>query len=140
MSKLADCAKQLLALINAVPALNQRVGLRVGGGATDPAMLTLPLPAAWVLLTGDRPLDPAAAVNPRGQMVEITYSVMVYVANVSQSDLIDAQIPLLESVIVAVHGQQSPSGHKWKYGGQRLVVVNTDKLGYEQRFTVPMFL
>lgn len=133
-------AQNLLALVETVPALVKTSGLAVGGRATDPAMASIPLPSAWVILADDKPRDPETGSNPDGQVVITTYVVMVYVPYISQADLIANQLPLLESVMKAVRGKQSTSGQKWRYEGQKLTLINTDRLAYEQRFSVIGFI
>lgn len=136
----AEAAQDLLTQVQTVAALAEATGMAVGGRDIDPSMSKLPLPAAWVVLTQDRSNDPMTPVNMGGQTLLVTYSVLVYVPYTSQSDLITNQLPLLESVIKAVHGHLTPTGHKWRYEGQRLVLVNPDRLGYEQRYSLPMFV
>lgn len=137
---LAECAQHILGQVQTVPVLANSAGMAVGGRDIDPAMTKLQLPAAWVVLTQDRSNDPMTGVNPGGQTLLLFYSVLIYVPYTSQSDLITNQLPLLESVIKAVHGVQAPHGHKWRYEGQRLVLVNPDRLGYEQRYSIPAFV
>lgn len=133
-------AQNLLSLVETVPALVKTSGLAVGGRSTDPAMASIPLPSAWVILADDKPRDPETGSNPDGQVVITTYVVMVYVPYISQADLITNQLPLLESVMKAVRGKQSTSGQKWRYEGQKLTLINTDRLAYEQRYSVIGFI
>lgn len=133
----SENAQHLFDLLQTVPTLKS--GLAVGGRADDPAMTKIPLPSAWVLLHNDEP-EPAGAMNPAGQVVKNIFVVVVYVPYISQADLIATQLPLLESVMKVVRGQQAPMGQKWRYEGQRLTLVNPDKLAYEQRYSVVGFI
>lgn len=133
-------AQNLLALVETVPAIANAAGLAVGGRASDPAMASIPLPSAWVILAEDKAHDPATGFNPAGQVVISTFVVMVYVPYVSQADLIANQLPLLESVVKAVRGQPSATGQKWRYEGQKLALINTDRLAYEMKFSVIGFM
>lgn len=136
----ADNAQNLLALIETVPALVKSSGLAVGGRSSDPAMANIPLPSAWVILAEDKPRDAETGSNPDGQVVISTFVVMVYVAYISQADLITNQLPLLEATMKAIRGKASASGQKWRYEGQKLSLINTDRLAYEQRYSVIGFI
>jgi hypothetical protein len=136
----AENAQNLLALLETVPSLVNTSGLAVGGRAPDPAMSRIPLPSAWVILADDKPQDAETGSNPAGQAVHTTYVVMIYVPYINQSDLIANQLPLIESTVKAIRGQQSTSGTRWRYEGQKLALINPDRLAYEQRYSLVGFI
>lgn len=127
-------ASDLMTKLGAVTGLS--IGMALGGRDPDPSMTKIPLPAAWVLLAEDKPNDPETALVPTSQMLLVDYVVMAYVPYISQSDLINTEFPLLRAIRTAIHSTNSPNGNRWKYLGQRLVLANTDRLGYEQRYRV----
>lgn len=143
---IAECAADILAKVKTVPdfttASGVMVGLSIGGRSSDPGMLKIPLPAAWVTLKSDQTDEqdythgPASGLIPTTQGMLATYAVMVFVPYIDDDDLLDTQYPLLEAVASAVHGTESPSGLRWRYIGQRIALVYPDRLAYEQRFTL----
>jgi phage gp37-like protein len=133
---IAEQAQDLYSKIVSVPGLAGSVGLALGGKATDPNLAKVSLPAAWVVFTGDKPIEPDYPVVPKIQSVLVSFSVMVFVAYDSQSDLISNQYPLLDSCVTAVHGTDSPAGTRWKFEGRSCKLINPDRLGYELKFTV----
>lgn len=136
----AENALNLLTLLETVPALAVNSGLAAGGRASDPSMIHIPLPCAWVIMADDKPNDPPTGSNPAGQVVSTDYIVMLHVPYTSQADLLANQLPLLEAAVTAVRGKQSAKGQKWRYSGQKLVLVNPDRLVYEQRYSVIGFI
>lgn len=127
-------AQDLLAKIGGIPALP--AGFAIGGRVIDPAMTQIPLPAAWILLGDDKPVDLEMGLVPLMQVTMISYIVMVYVPYTNQADLVNVQLPLLRTIRTAIHGTPSPTVDRWKYEGQRLVLVNTDRLAYEQKYCI----
>ena len=136
----SENAAALLTLAESVTGLTNSVGMATGGRATDPAMTNVPLPCVWLVLASDKPHDPATGSNPTGQVVTNTFVLMVHVPYISQADLLSAQLPLLESIVATIRGQQAPKGQKWRYEGQQLSVVNVDRLIYEQKYSVIGFI
>ena len=136
----SENAAALLALAQTVPTVATSVGMATGGRATDPAMTNVPLPCVWLVMSDDKPHDPSTGSNPAGQVVITTYVLMVHVPYVSQADLLGTQLPLLESIVAAIRGQQAPKGQKWRYEGQQLSVINVDRLIYEQKYSIVGFI
>jgi hypothetical protein len=136
----AENALNLLNLLTSVPALAANAGLAAGGRASDPSMIHVPLPCAWLLLAEDKPNDAATGSNPAGQVVSTDFIVMLHIPYVSQADLLANQLPLLEATIAAVRGKQAPRGQKWRYAGQKLMLINPDRLVYEQRYSIVGFI
>lgn len=119
-----------------VSALANSAGFAVGGKQSDPALTKIPLPAAWVLLGNDKPMDDETGLVPATQVLLVEYLVLVYVPYTSQSDLIGTQFPLLRSARTSIHATTAPNGYRWKYMGQKLVLVNPDRLCFEQRYAI----
>jgi len=101
----AENALNLLTLLETVPALAVNSGLAAGGRASDPSMIHIPLPCAWVIMADDKPNDPPTGSNPAGQVVSTDYIVMLHVPYTSQADLLANQLPLLEAAVTAVRGK-----------------------------------
>ncbi len=122
--------------LTSVTALANAASFTAGGNAADPALTKIPLPAAWVLLSNDKPMDNETGVVPLTQVVLVEYTVLIYVQYTTQADLINTQIPLLRSARSAIHGTEGPNRNRWKYMGQKLVLVNPDRLAYEQQYAI----
>ncbi len=153
---IAECAADLLARAQSVPELTSRCGLSLGGHSIDPTLLKIPLPAAWVIYGGDQPDEApfgssgqgGGGMVPQQQVMLSLWRVVVYLPYTTDEDLINVQYPLIESVLMAVrntitsddNGTAAPSGHRWRYAGQKLVLVYNDRLAYEQHYTLDMVL
>lgn len=144
---ISENARDLVNRITTLPALEASTGLALGGKGTDPGMLKVPLPAAWVMFTTD---DAAEApfgnsgyqpgLVSESQVMSLTFHVLVYIPYISQEDLLNVQFPLLESIARTVHAKPAPSGHRWRYLGQKLALVYPDRIGYEQHYTLTAVL
>ena len=131
------CANDLYTKVQAIPALASAAGLAVGGKESDPGMTKIPLPAAWILAhNGVTTLPPTDGQVKQKTTAQLVYVVMLYVAYTGQSDLINNQLPLLQSVISTVHGTDSPTGERWAFKDYKLTLVNTDRLAYQIQFMV----
>jgi hypothetical protein len=138
----------LVSLVTSVPSLSASAGLAVGGKGSDPGMIKIPLPAAWVMYTKDDVDEPPygktnsdqPGIVGAVQAVLATCSVLIYLPYSTQDDLLTVQFPLLESVIKAVHGKEAPSYHRWRYIGQKLALVYPDRIAYEQHYTLSAML
>jgi hypothetical protein len=135
---LAEHAQQLLELVATVPALAQSYGMTDMGSGTDPGGRKAPLPFAWVVLDeSGTALDPNSPLPPALVKADVIYTVVLYVANTSQSDLISNQLPTVEAVVKAVHGQTSVTGAgRWVFRGLKLIGTNADRLTYACKFFV----
>jgi hypothetical protein len=135
---LAEHAQQLLGLVATVPALAQSYGMTDLGSGKDPGARKAPLPFAWVVVDeAGLPLDPNSALPPALVKSDVIYTVVLYMANTSQSDLVAHQFPTLEALVRAVNGQTSISGAgRWVFRGFKCVGVNADRLTYAVRFAV----
>lgn len=129
--------------VKSVPVLASSAGLAIGGKATDPGLLKIPLPAAWIMYTSDNPDEPPygrggeqPGMVPAVEVLLATVSVLVYLPYTTQDDLLQNQFPVLESVVKAIRGTTAPSGHRWRYIGQRLAFVYPDRIAYEQHYTL----
>lgn len=153
---IAECATDLLARVQAVAALAGRASLSIGGRSADPGLLKAPLPIAWVVYSGDQ-ADEAPygssgqggpGMVPASQVMLTNWRVIVYVNYASDADLIANQYPLLEAVVEAVKttvtdpagGLEAPSGHRWRYAGQKAAVLPNDRMAYEQHYTLDIVL
>ena len=149
---IAEQAADLAARIRTVSALATRAGLALGGQGTDPSLIKVPLPAAWIMYMHDQvdevPYGQQSRNSPGNvPSVEVmigTFSVVIYVPYVDENDLLTVQFPLLESVIKAVKlgggavndARVAPAGMRWRYLGQKLSLVYPDRLAYEQHYTL----
>jgi len=132
---IAECAKDLYDKVQAISALAASAGLAVGGKEGDPGMTKIPLPAAWILAhNGVTTLPPTDGQVKQKTTAQLVYVVMLHVAYISQSDLINNQLPLLQAIINKVHGTDSPTGERWAFKDYLLTLVNTDRLGYRIQF------
>jgi hypothetical protein len=139
---IAELATDLLTKVRSVDALALYTSLTLGGKKDDPGLLKCPLPAAWVKFgkdgsdERDRNYGPESGLVSEAQLMMAEWLVTVLVPYTTDDDLLLVQYPLLEAITTAVHAQDSPSGLRWRYAGQRIALVYTDRLAYEQRYTV----
>ena len=130
-----ELAEDLIAKIKTVSALQNRVGMAAAGGPSDPAMKTAPMPSAWLLYAGDRPLSG----DSRGSMAEdldFNFTLAVMISYKDQTDIINNQLPTLEAIAKSVSGRTGTnSSLRWKYLGAQLVDVFNDRLVYELSFS-----
>ena len=140
---ITEQAADLVARVRTVPALALRVGLALGGQQVDPNLIKVPLPAAWVMYLHDQVDEvPGASSSPylvpATQVMLATFGIIIYVPYISEADMLATQLPLLELVIKAVKlgGGQAPSGFRWRYIGQKLQLVDSARLAYEQQYTL----
>jgi hypothetical protein len=139
MPQLSAAAQDLYTKIQAIPALASSAGLVLGGKEPDPGMTKIPLPAAWILLSQFDNENVGALLNrpPTIANVRALYGVMLYLPYISQSDLITNQLPLLEQVIAAIQGTAitgTGASQRWTLHSGKLVLLNTDRLGYHLIF------
>jgi hypothetical protein len=135
--------EDLAARVRTVPALTGSAAFALGGHAADPGLKDIALPAAWIGLIGEQveeapfsPATPAGGIVSYMQVMLSTFSVIVIVDYSQEASLLGTQFPLMIDVMKAVHGQQSPSGHRWRYFGSKLAFTLPDRIGYDQRYTV----
>lgn len=133
---ISDIAEDLITKIKTVTVLNNRVGLAVGGKVVDPLMEKVPKPAVWVIYMGDE----AQTEQDQGYcapFIKMSFVVKVFVDYTNEKDLLDNQFPLLEDIINAVNGKSGITGAKnWKYEGQTIDEVASNRLVFDQRFSV----
>ncbi len=135
--------QDLVSKVRSVEALSSSSGLALGGKGTDPGLVKIPLPAAWIMYAKDdvdeEPFGHSShppGMVPSFETLLITCSILIYVPYISEEDLLTTQFPLLESVPLAIRGTEAPSGHRWRYLGQKLALVYPDRLAYEQHYTL----
>ena len=132
---ISEFAQNLIDKIKTVPALENRVGLASAGGATDPSMASVPLPAAWLMFEGNSVT--ADVYQAPVEDMEFRFTLAVMVSYVDQPDLINTQYPTLDAIARSVSGKDSTSfGTRWRYLGAQLVDVFNDRLVYELSFMV----
>ncbi len=139
MGQLAAAAQDIYTKLQGITALAASVGLAVGGKEPDPGMTKMPLPAAWVVVAEGHNENDGVLSNrpPTLSNVRLSVAVMLYVPYLSQSDLLTNQIPLLESVIQAIQGTPiagTGASQRWNMQSFKLVLLNTDRLGYHITF------
>lgn len=132
---IAEFAQDLIDKIKTVDALGDRVGLAAGGGATDPSMSSVPMPAAWLVYDGDSVT--ADTFQSPVEDLEFRFVLQLMVSYKDQLDLINTQLPTIEAIARSVSGQESiNSGSRWRYLGAQLVATSDDRLIYELSFMV----
>ncbi len=134
---LAQATSDLFGYLTGIPALAQTTGLAVGGALPDPGDALVKLPAAWILFAGEETLEDERVGQPSvlGNGV-LTFWVMLYIPYKGQADLLATQLPLLEAVKQAIHGQTASTGKRWQFQASHLVLINTDRMGYRLIFSV----
>jgi hypothetical protein len=144
---ISECVADFIAKLTSVPELANSSGLTLGGKGTDPGLKTVPLPAAWVMYATDtvdeEPFGHSShqpGMNPSGEVMLLAVHSLIYLPYATQEDMLTIQLPLLETVIRSIRGTEAPSGHRWRYLGQKLAVVLPDRIAYEQHYTLTAFI
>jgi len=148
---IAELLAAVIATLETVPALTGNIGTSVGSAAPDPTSIDIPLPAAWPVYVGNAVLpmqggEPVRnGMQPRAVVVKSLISVMIYLDNSKgQSNLINTQLPVLETVTTALRGLNIPAGStngfRLIYEGERVHSITPSRLSYEQRYSIMVHL
>jgi len=143
---ISENVSDLIAKITSLPEFENSAGLALGGKGTDPGLVKVNLPAAWVMYSKDDVDEEPFGHNSHPGMVPslqvslVTCSILIYLQYTTQEDLLAVQFPLLERVILSIRGSTAPSGHRWRYLGQKLALVYPDRIAYEQHYTLTAML
>lgn len=134
----ADLLTELYSLITGVPEFANLTGLNLGGNEPDPTLTKLAPPACWVCFVGDTPKEPPGNIVPLTEVMIFAFIAYVYLPMSRQSVMLSEDLPKLIKIIQGVKGKQSTlnTGHRWCYAGQKLALVNTNRLVYAQRYTI----
>ena len=135
---ISDLVKDLINKISTVTALGGRVGAVVGGTETDPTMSEAPVPFAWVVFGGDTPMNDSEG-GQAYRRVKYNFTVVSAIGyGVTEQDMFDNCIPVLESIQNAVSGTQGDNKYVdlWKYEGQELQAVFPTRLVYHINFSI----
>lgn len=122
--------------LKTISALNNRVGMALGGRDIDPQLENVPKPAAWILYNGSTNIDEredGSCVTP----VRHDLDVLLIVDNGNATHLKTNVFPLIESVIAEINGKEGPLGTKYyRYESSFLDALESDRLIYSFRFTI----
>lgn len=134
---ITELAQDLINKITSVPQFQNRVGAAVGGTESDPTMAKAPLPYSWVIFAGSKP-EYDKQGGSKFRMERYYFSALVGIAyGVSEQDLLNNQLPVLEAVAQAVAGTQ---GHKhadlWEYLGADNIKIYPDRMIYRLEFSI----
>ena len=134
---ITELSQDLINKIITVPALQQRVGAAVGGTKSDPTMAQAPLPYAWVVFGGSQPISDGDG-GQRYRREVYNFAVIVGISyGGTEEDLLETQLPVLEAIAQAAHGQESfKFADLWEYTGADLKSVQTDRLIYQLGFSI----
>lgn len=110
---IAQLAGDLLAKLQAIPALANSCGLDLVGDLPDPGAAKIPLPSAWVIPRKFVNTRDGAAKEALPAPILIGTFAFVVGLYLPTSNQIATQLPLLEQVAKAIQGTTSPSGERW---------------------------
>ncbi len=133
---IAECAQDLLTKVQSIPALASSTGLAIGGVLPDPGATKIALPAAWILhKRAKNTRDGAANIALPSTVAQalLTYVVALYVPTSNQ---IATQLPLMQSVLKAIHGTTGPSGQRWYWESHDLASFNVDRMIFPMFFSI----
>jgi len=132
---IAELAQDLLTKISAIPALATSTGLDLMGNAPDPGATKIVPPAAWIIAPKSAKNTRDAAVNLPSTNVNALFQFVVglYLPSGSQ---ITTQLPLIEAVVKAVQGTESPSGQRWYWSALDRAATNPGVIVYAIAFDV----
>lgn len=129
-------AQDLITKLKNVTKLNNRVGFAVGGKTIDPLMEKVTKPAVWCVYLGDESISDSDQ-GECGPAIRCNFVIKVFVDYLNEKDLLDNQFPLLEDIINEINGTQGPIGTKrWKYEGQTIDEINSNRLVFDQRVSI----
>lgn len=131
--------QELYNLIVAVPEFQLITGVSLGANEPDPTLLTLTPPACWVSFVGDQEEEQDGNIVIAPQPMVFMFVAFIYLPMAKQSELIAGAVhlPLLKKVMTGVHGEESANtGHRWSYKGQKLALVNPNRMVYAQRYSI----
>ena len=130
---IAELAADLLAKIQGIPALANSTGLSLVGDQPDPGGAKITPPAAWIIApkSAKNTRDAAASVPSLNVNAQFLFVVGLYLPSGSQ---IATEIPLIEAVVKAVQGTESPSGQRWYWSSLDRAVTDTGLLVYAISF------
>ncbi len=129
---------ELYGLITSVAEFANITGTNLGGTEPDPTLVALTPPACWVSFIGDSPKEPPGRIVPLTETMSFMFMAFIYLPMAKQSDMIGTHLPLLQKVVQGVKGKESTAntGHRWAYAGQKLALVNTNRIVYAQRYSI----
>lgn len=131
-----ELLNELYGLIVGVTEFANITGTNLGGNEPDPTLLSLTPPACWVSFIGDIQKDPPGNVVPTSETMTFMFMAFIYLPMAQQSVMLATHLPLLAKIVKGVRGQESLTGHRWAYAGQKLALVNTTRMVYAQRYTI----
>ena len=139
---ISELTQDLINKIKSVPALQGRVGAAVGGTEADPTMANAPLPYSWVIFGGSTPTGESMSDGPKQYwIVQYQFTIVTGIAyGVSESDLLDNQLPVLEAIEKAVAGTKAfKYADLWEFQGADLAKIDPDRMIYQLKFSVNGF-
>lgn len=130
--------KNLYDFVVSVPEFQNITGVTLGQHEPDPTLVKLTPPACWVSFVGDQINEQGHDQVPLQPSMLYMFVAFIYLPMQKQNNLLTTAsgLPLLGKISMGVHGKESNTGHRWEYKGQKLSLVNTDRLVYAQRYSV----
>lgn len=130
-----EIADHIITTLKTVSALDNRVGLVVGGKDLDPINKNLTRPACWVVYTGDDNETPSD-FSPGCDMMKINFEVRVLIDYDNENNLKATHLPLLHTIASALRGTSPILGTKWVYEGQYLLELTGERMVWNQNYSV----
>lgn len=134
---IAQLAQDLLTKIQGIPALATSTGLDLLGNTPDPGGAKIVPPAAWIIApkSAKNTRDGAANMPTVAAPVNAQFEFVVGLYLPSGSQLA-TQIPLIEAVVKAIHGTDSPAGQRWFWSSLDRAATNPGVIVYAIAFNV----
>lgn len=133
---IADFTQDLIDRVSAVPVLAGKVGTMISGTDLDPLMLQAPAPFAYIIFSGDDPVNGEQA-GRKYQQVKLVFTVAVFQDYTDVTKLMTEVFPTLDAVAASVRGYIGTSTNLiWKYEGQRLTLRGQGRIVYEQQYSI----
>lgn len=139
MSNLAVVAADLVNKISAILPFGGRVAMTLGGTEADPTLSRMETPYAWVTLNGSQ-----ANSQDRERWTQARWNFTVYIGldyGKGETNFVEQQIPLIETVCQAVTGTQvnAPGPVKWAFDGMAVNGIDSNVAYYILNFSIPTF-
>ena len=134
---IAQLAQNLLTKVQGIPALANSTGLDLLGNTPDPGGTKIVPPAAWIIApkSAKNTRDGAANMPTVGAPVNAQFQFVIGLY-LGGSNQIVTQVPLIEAVVKAIHGTDSPAGQRWFWSALDRAATNPGVIVYAIAFEV----
>ncbi len=135
---ISELITDLIAKLNSVPELTNKVGAQLGGTDTDAAMVEAPVPFAWVLFNNAAPIDSQMHNGRKYAINQVEFVVMLAIEYGldTEEDFILNHLSLIDKAVGAVHASEEVTyAGLWEFTGVFLHATYPNRLIYQLGFS-----